>query len=64
MMADAGAPTSPEQIGISRTRLRDSFRQAYFIRRRFTALDLAVRTGLLDRALDQIFGPNGPWPIA
>lgn len=59
----AGAPTAPEQIGISRPRLRDSFRQAYFIRRRYTALDLAARAGLLDPALDHLFGPGGPWPL-
>lgn len=64
MMTDAGAPTDPEQIGITRRRLRDSFRQAYFIRRRYTALDLAVRAGLLDAALGHLFGPKGPWPIA
>ncbi len=63
MLQTVGAPVKPEQIGISRSRLRDSFRQAYFIRRRFTILDLAMRTGTLDAALDQIFGPNGPWPL-
>jgi glycerol-1-phosphate dehydrogenase [NAD(P)+] len=63
-MAAAGAPTEPEQIGITRARLRDSFRQAYFIRRRYTALDLAVRAGMLDAALAHLFGPKGPWPIA
>jgi glycerol-1-phosphate dehydrogenase [NAD(P)+] len=33
------------------------------IRRRFTVLDLAVRAGLLDECLEQIFGANGLWPI-
>ena len=59
----AGAPVEPEDIGISRKRLRESFRQAWFIRRRFTVLDLAVRTGVLENSLEHIFGPNGPWPI-
>ena len=59
-----GAPVEPEQIGISRERLRDSFRQAYYIRRRFTVLDLAARTNKLEAALEKLFGPNGPWPIA
>lgn len=63
MLRLAGAPVDPEQIGISRRRLRDSFSQAYFIRRRYTALDLAVRAGFLDAALDHLFGPAGPWPI-
>ncbi len=55
----AGCPSEPEQIGISRPRLRKSFWQALFIRRRFTVLDLAHRTHLLDLALDRIFGPGG-----
>jgi glycerol-1-phosphate dehydrogenase [NAD(P)+] len=63
----AGAPTEPEQIGLSRERLRASFRPAYFIRRRFTVLDLAVRAGVLDACLEQMFGANagaGPEPGA
>jgi glycerol-1-phosphate dehydrogenase [NAD(P)+] len=62
MLRSAGAATEPEEIGISRGRLRDSFWKAFFIRRRFTALDLAVRTGLLDTLLDEIFGARGTWP--
>ena len=54
-----GAPAEPEEIGITRERLRASFQRAYHIRRRFTVLDLAVRTGLLDGSLDALFGPGG-----
>lgn len=50
-----GAPVTPEAIGLTRTRLRDSFLRACHIRRRFTVLDLAVRTGLLDECLAEIF---------
>jgi len=63
MLREAGAPVEPEEIGISHERLRQSFRLAYFTRRRFTILDLAMRTGLLDKGLEHIFGPTGPWPI-
>ena len=63
MLLAAGAPVGPEEIGISRARLRASFGQAYFLRRRFTALDLATRCGLLEPALDAMFGPDGPWPL-
>src|SRR5204862_459077 len=52
MLRSAGAATEPEEIGISRQRLRQSYWKAFFIRRRFTVLDLAVRTGLLDTMLD------------
>jgi glycerol-1-phosphate dehydrogenase [NAD(P)+] len=57
-----GAPYEPEQIGISRTRLRRSYYQAAQIRSRFTVLDLALRTATLDAALDHLFGKDGYWP--
>jgi len=63
MLQAAGAPTEPEQIGISRERLRASFWQAYCIRRRFTVLDVAIRAGVLDDCLAEIFGPHGAWPL-
>ena len=54
MLRLAGAPTSSDQIGISAVRLRKSFRQAYFIRRRFTILDLAERAGILDSCVSEL----------
>jgi glycerol-1-phosphate dehydrogenase [NAD(P)+] len=60
---EVGAPSEPEQIGITRERLRDSFLRAYHIRRRFTALDVAVRTDRLDTLLAGLFGPGGVWAI-
>jgi glycerol-1-phosphate dehydrogenase [NAD(P)+] len=62
MLAAAGAPTQPEQIGISRERLRLSFRQACLIRRRFTVLDLASSAGVLEACVDRLFAPGGTWP--
>ena len=59
MLREAGCPSEPEQIGISRDRLRLSYEQAYFIRRRFTALDLAMRMRVFESALDELFGPKG-----
>lgn len=47
MLARAGAPNSSQQIGIAPAKLADSFRLAYYIRRRFTILDLAERIGAL-----------------
>jgi len=63
MLQASGAPVEPEQIGLSRQRLRTTFKQALYLRRRFTALDLAARCDLLEPALRQLFGPQGPWPI-
>ena len=63
MLRAAGAPVEPEEIGISRARLRESFEQACFLRRRFTVMDLATRCRLLEPALSQLFGPRGLWPL-
>lgn len=60
---EAGCPAQPEEIGISRSRLIESYRQAAFIRRRFTVLDLASRTGLLEASLERLASTNGPWSI-
>jgi glycerol-1-phosphate dehydrogenase [NAD(P)+] len=61
LLRAAGCPFEPEQIGISRSRLRRSYEQAYYIRRRFTILDVAMRLGIFDAALDELFGPRGAW---
>lgn len=55
MLREVGAPTEPEQIGITRPRLRESFRQAYLIRRRFTVLDLVNRAAIFESSLDHCF---------
>ena len=60
MLRAAGCPDEPEQIGISRERLRRSYEQAYHIRRRYTVLDFARRAGLFDAALAEIFDPKPP----
>lgn len=54
-LAAVGAPVEPEQIGISRPRLEKSILRAQKIRRRFTILDVAVRTGLADKWIKAIF---------
>ncbi|MBX7121065.1 MAG: sn-glycerol-1-phosphate dehydrogenase [Opitutaceae bacterium] len=56
-----GAPTQAAELGLTAERLRQTFHRAYFIRRRFTVLDLAIRTQSLDRCLDSLFGPGGAW---
>lgn len=44
-----GAPTKPEDIGLTEQRLKDSVNRAQKIRRRFTIFDLGVRTCNLDK---------------
>jgi glycerol-1-phosphate dehydrogenase [NAD(P)+] len=58
-----GAPTEPEDIGITRERLRESFIKASYIRRRFTVLDIALRTAKMEEWLDGLFGEKGIWKI-
>ncbi len=59
-----GAPVEPEEIGISREYLRETYYRASYLRRRFTVLDLVTRTDTMERCLDNIFGKNGIWEIA
>ncbi|MDR2437931.1 MAG: sn-glycerol-1-phosphate dehydrogenase [Planctomycetaceae bacterium] len=45
MLRKAKAPSSPEEIGIDRNRLRQSFGQAQLIRYRYNILDFVMETG-------------------
>ncbi len=58
-----GAPWQPEDISVSREKLRDTFQRAQFIRRRFTVLDLCIWTGLFDECMNQLFGKGAIWEI-
>lgn len=59
-----GAPTKPEDIGIDREYLKQTFIRAQYIRRRFTILDIAVRTNMLHTWIDGLFSKDGRWPLA
>lgn len=50
-----GAPTKPMEIGITEKRLYQSYFRAQHIRRRFTVLDVAVRTGYLRQWISEIY---------
>lgn len=60
-LKQAGAPTHPEEIGLSLDRLHSSYRQAQLIRRRYTVLDLTLESGCWTSALDALFAQNGFW---
>jgi glycerol-1-phosphate dehydrogenase [NAD(P)+] len=55
MLRDAGAPSESAEIGIPRERLKRSYIEAYHVRRRYTVLDLARRTGFMRELLDNLF---------
>ena len=57
----AGAPTHPEEIGLSLDAFQDTYRRARMIRRRYTILDLTTETGLLGELVDELFAADGFW---
>ncbi|MGC4189737.1 MAG: sn-glycerol-1-phosphate dehydrogenase [Thermomicrobiales bacterium] len=61
LLARAGAPTTPEEIGLTRAQLKASYAAAQQIRRRYTVYDLALELGLLDELVERLFAPGGYW---
>jgi glycerol-1-phosphate dehydrogenase [NAD(P)+] len=61
MLRAAGAPSRPAEIGVSPEVLRDTYFRCRTIRRRYTVLDLAAETGLLEPCVDELFAPGGFW---
>ena len=61
MLRAVGAPADPDDIGLTRTDLKDAYRRARLIRRRYTSLDLAAEAGVLDDCVDELFAPGGFW---
>lgn len=62
-LLQVGAPVNPEDIGVTREYLKQTFIRAQYIRRRFTILDVAIRINLLDEWLEKLFGKGGSWEI-
>jgi len=58
-----GAPYEPEMIGVSRARLRDTYRGVQYMRNRYFSIDLVSRLGLMDELLAHLFGTGGIWEI-
>ncbi len=56
-----GAPSTPEQIGLTRKRLKDTYPQARMFRSRFTVFDVALEAGWFDEIVEEIFAPGGFW---
>ena len=50
-----GAPYEPEMIGVSRERLRETFRGIPYMRSRYTIIDFIQRCGLMDEVEAAIF---------
>jgi glycerol-1-phosphate dehydrogenase [NAD(P)+] len=61
MLEAAGCPTTPVEIGLGWENLEKSYRRAQTIRKRYTVLDLAFETGLLDECVERLLAPDGFW---
>jgi glycerol-1-phosphate dehydrogenase [NAD(P)+] len=61
LLAAAGAPTHPAELGLTAAAFRDTYLRARMIRRRYTVLDLAAETGTLDELVGELFAPGGFW---
>lgn len=58
-----GAPYEPEMIGVTRARLRESYRGVQYMRNRYFSIDLVSRLGLYDAFDARVFGPGGVWEV-
>ena len=62
LLAAAGCPTRPSELGLTASAFRATYERARMIRRRYTVLDLAAETGLLGELVDELFAPPAPGP--
>ncbi|MGI8485157.1 MAG: hypothetical protein ACR2OU_12945 [Thermomicrobiales bacterium] len=63
LLATAGCPITPEEIGLTRAELQTGYVAARQIRRRYTVLDLAAETGRLQPAIERLFSTEGGWAV-
>lgn len=61
LLAAAGCPTDPAGIGVGQADFRATYLRSRMIRRRYTSLDLAAETGILEACVGELFAPGGFW---
>ena len=61
LLREAGCPTGPEEIGLGVEEFRATYARARMIRSRYTVLDLAHETGILEGCVEELFSPGGYW---
>ena len=61
LLHGAGCAPTPEEIGVSRKRLKATYAAARHIRRRYTVLDLLTELGRFDQFVDDLFKTGGFW---
>jgi glycerol-1-phosphate dehydrogenase [NAD(P)+] len=57
----AGAPSVPEDIGLTAADVRATFPRAMYYRSRYTVLDIAREAGWFDELVAEVFAPGGLW---
>lgn len=57
----AGAPATPEDIGLTAADVKATFPRAMYYRSRYTVLDLAREAGWFEELVDEVFAPGGVW---
>ncbi len=60
-LREADCPTTPAEIGLDLERFKATYRKAQMIRRRYTVLDLANESGVLDECVEELFAGDGFW---
>ncbi|MGB3634861.1 MAG: sn-glycerol-1-phosphate dehydrogenase [Rubrobacteraceae bacterium] len=61
MLKTAGCPITPKEIGLDWESFQETYQRAQMLRKRYTVLDLAVETGILDECVEELFAPAGFW---
>ena len=61
VIANANAPSTPEEIGIERERLQRSYSLAQQLRYRYNCLDWVRDLGLWNKTVTPLFEPGGFW---
>jgi len=59
-----GAPSTPEEIGVTNRQLFDMMPFVQLMRHRINLLDLAKRALIYDKLVDDVFGKGGVWDIS
>jgi len=61
MLRDAGAPSVPEDIGLTAQQVKETFPIAAYYRGRYSVLDLAREAGWFSELVDEVFESGGIW---
>ena len=61
MLRAAGAPATPEDVGLTPLAVKQTFPKAMYYRSRYTVLDVAREAGWFDELVDEVFAPGGLW---